>query len=59
MNVDFQWNNSLKNEYLKIYELAIKFSLWDPHIDEFCVTFQNINNMLDFQGRPLLKSTNS
>ncbi len=27
MNVDFQWNNSLKNEYLKIYELAIKFSL--------------------------------
>jgi hypothetical protein len=31
--------------FMKFYELVVKFSLWNPHIDEFLVTFQNINNM--------------
>jgi hypothetical protein len=29
----------------KFYEPDVEFSLWNPHINEFLVTFQNINSM--------------
>jgi len=39
MNVDFEWINSLKKwifeNLMKIYELVVEFSPWNPHIGEF------------------------